>query len=1211
MLHHSRVTKYIAHITLILLLFMLSGCGGDSVCYEADDFGFTNFNVSARYDKNEMSGQEGEEQVAPWRNSNYRVNGRPLVIVVKGWQQGVDANIPSELSAWCPWYGKTRHKRILSGFCERLRECQFIDDQMCTNTQDAQITNAPCIFTKGVGLYALIAGKETDPNTSFASQKSPEGITFHLGEVRSGYEMTDLDRSGNARSAGGIIYKYEDNETLKQEYASSELYFKILDKFYDDNSGKYRVSIKSGISTNNPDPITVVTNLIKTYLFGLDGDDYGLIRNLYTGIVENSNYQMAVTGMLTLFIIWSALSYLSGNIAINNTEIVVRVFKVAIISVLVNSQYSWNFFYDYLFVWFVGGVEQIIQMITEAGATGPGAPGILSMMMAPQTTAKLLSLLFVDWMGFIYIILFFLALYFIVLVYFDASVIYLTALMAVGMIIVMGPIFLCFMLFGITRSLFENWLRQLISYAIQPIILFTGIVFISMILRQEIYGALGFQVCKQGIFQANREVLSANTREELGFDIGNTLFYWWFPMPMRGENFTRNKQNIPVPIDHFVTEDNIVTDVQQGTFCEAYGCIEARYPDLPFLDPVKDQRRIQQFWNGKFVQLDGLLLIFVAIYLLDKFNGTALSMARFISGSSGNLTDISSVSRGVGSGVRSNINKLGAAAQRRFAKTTVGRRAIQLREDVSEKIKNIKEAPSKWIDERKITKLEREAISSKPNQIIVDEVKKLSGLDHQDLKKGAIASYTRALKLNLKEIDPNLSDKQLNEIAGSMSYKKSSQLKKEFARAKYGKEFAKLNDNQRESIAKIVEGKYQAKSLNNLAEEKYGKKYQKLTENQKVNIERVAKSEENKLSLRELAINAEFSRKYAESYIDAYQALSERGVGLMGKSSYVFKSLAELNHQNKQRQEMAKIKEQQRGENLYAGYQNLKHRAFEKIAGNSDNELVKAIGNNFAGGAWHNINMNRDAKNYRRQNYNEQLLEQAKEQEYQKISEEIARLSKSQGENITSPEFILRAKERGDANIAKYEQLARRELEQKVYQQLSSGEEPVLRGNKFMSKYAKDSEMARMIDRAEEIKENLLAQDPFFAKEERYELALEKAENELVATRDKLENYYQTKISAQDLGKMLDQYNEDQQLDAARKSLEQAKLNKSLKNFASNQAVLKEINTRKLAISNEVDKHIAKINDYREKAGMNQYQSSNRKQTANRLERTIDDLGRK
>ena len=108
------------------------------------------------------------------------------------------------------------------------------------------------------------------------------------------------------------------------------------------------------------------------------------------------------------------------------------------------------------------------------------------MMIAPQTLSKLFSLLFVSWLGWLYIILFIVALYFVVMIFFNATVIYLSALIAVGMIIIMGPIFICFLLFGITRSLFENWLKQLISYAVQPIILFTGLIFISMIIRQEI-----------------------------------------------------------------------------------------------------------------------------------------------------------------------------------------------------------------------------------------------------------------------------------------------------------------------------------------------------------------------------------------------------------------------------------------------------------------------------------------------------------------------------------------------------------------------------------------------------------------------------------------------------------------------------------------------------------------------------------------------------
>jgi type IV secretion system protein VirB6 len=60
------------------------------------------------------------------------------------------------------------------------------------------------------------------------------------------------------------------------------------------------------------------------------------------------------------------------------------------------------------------------------------------------------------------------------MVFFEAAVIYLSALIAIGLLITMAPIFICFMLFGFTKSLCDNWLKQLILYTLQPIILFTG-----------------------------------------------------------------------------------------------------------------------------------------------------------------------------------------------------------------------------------------------------------------------------------------------------------------------------------------------------------------------------------------------------------------------------------------------------------------------------------------------------------------------------------------------------------------------------------------------------------------------------------------------------------------------------------------------------------------------------------------------------------------
>jgi hypothetical protein len=243
---------------------------------------------------------------------------------------------------------------------------------------------------------------------------------------------------------------------------------------------------------------------------------------------------------------------------------------------------------------------------------------------------------------------------------------------------------------------------------------------------------------------------------------------------------------------------------------------------------------------------------------------------------------------------------------------------------------------------------------------VAAEAKKMSGLDYRNVKVEARSAYKKALQMQLKKIgQPPLTDKEADKIAAQMSHKKSSELQNEFAKAKYGKDFTKLNEQEQQSIKDIVNSKYQNKSVEELAKEKYGKKYRNLSAAEQKLIDDFARAETNKKSLRELADDADYSRKYAEAYVDAYQALSERGVGLLGKHNSTFRSLKELQHKVKTKQNLEKDKQKQLGEELYAGYQNLKHEAYRKVVGESDNETLKAIGNTFAGGAWNNINMNK------------------------------------------------------------------------------------------------------------------------------------------------------------------------------------------------------------------------------------------------------------
>jgi len=1111
-------------IKLLALLFILSGCTGDT-CIDPDDFGFIKFNVSSRYDASELTSRQLGDEVAPWRDSSYKVNGYPLTIMVRPWSYMLgDRNISGELSAWCPWYGQQNNTTTLSAFCARLQPCQFIDGNMCPTPTpvDAPITNAPCILTNGVGLYFLIAAKNTNPNMSPDSQRNPQGISQHLGEptTNEGYAFYSVSSTGQFQQAGGINYQYSGVQA--SDYAQSLLYFKILDKFYDDNSGQYRLVIKSGVSDTRPDPLQFLTDLVKNVLFGTSDQDPGIVRQTYQQIIDTPGYRMSVSALLTLYIMFTGFSFLIGNVNLTHVELITRILKVSVVSILLSTSKAWTFFNDYLFVFFVDGVEQILQIINEASTTGPGSQSLLGLLIAPQTLSKLFSLLFVDPLGFIYIILYLIALYFIFMLIFKATIIYLTALITIGMIITMGPIFICFMLFNITRSLFENWLRQLISYALQPIILFVGIAFISMLIRTEIYSTLGFAVCKRDFPNLGpiNQIFGSFT-EDLDSSLGNSIFYWWFPVPLKGGINNFHQANILVPEDH-IQDD--------GTFCTAYQCIDNRYIELPFLDLVKDANRISNFINGRFVQLDGLLLIFVSIYLLSKFNDTAISTASFIAGTSGNLTKLQSIGHAAFSPIQNYINR-----PINYATGIVSKPINRMQEKVStyfaEKYEGLM-----------IGKLEKEALSSSANRSVQNEVKRKYGIDHKDVNMKAQADYENGIRkllsynsflpkgneLNARELS-NMSFEQLRDkIAenkyGVKDYKSlsteqkaeldkfmksdvsSTQLRNQITENKYGiKNYDSLNKDQKLEIDKFVnsytsivqlqdkaaEDKFGVKNYNSLtreqkleldkfmesdvsfvqlrnqiAENKYGAKdYSSLSAEQRVELDKLIKSDlgaNNKSgkSLRELAIDARFTKDYQEAYINAHQNMSARGVGLLGKNIGLVRTWQEMDNRVKTKRKLKEEKRVAIGEKIYAGYTGLKREALTAVIGK---DLRDKYEGNLTSAEWHGV----DPNDPQLRTYNEILKDNDKRRKYEELKLQINKETLGTQTDVLSPEYLANLERSGrQSDVEYYQNLSKRKLVHEVQERLSEKtkeDEPVIMGDTFMRNMI-DSEPRNNVD---------------------------------------------------------------------------------------------------------------------------------------------------
>lgn len=535
-------------LTIATMAILLSGCGRSDKCIEADDFGFAKATISSRYDESQIYGSQTSE-VTPWVWPGLIIDGKPLYIVVKNFDSSANSNSSGLVSAWCPWYGDKDHAHTLTDFCFRLNPCHITE--LCPDplVQDLPITNAPCLMTKGIGLYALITQRGYNPNLSVQTMSSPDpskAISLHVGNPHSNYDIPMMNNDGTISSAGGVLYNYE-NVNNPSNYTKGALYFKILDKFYEDNNGQYRVFIKSGVTNGGWDPITWCIHLVQSALFGtsnLGGTDYhssgtAIIPQIYKLVAANTGFVRAVQLMLTLYVIFSAIGFLMGSLELTQKEIVIRVVKVTIMTALIGPD-SWDFFNKYLFIWFYDGASFIINILYQVAASGPGSSNPLDFFFSEEIFLKLFSLLLSTPTGWIFILLYLIMLVYLVKIYFDAAIVYMTAIIMVGVLICTSPIFIALALFQHTRSFFENWVKQIMAYSIQMILVYAGILFMTLILRNQIYNTLGFATCS---FQFPNV-------------FGITIWEWPFPKILSWSDNPK-LANIPIPKDHFESAEQI------------------------------------------------------------------------------------------------------------------------------------------------------------------------------------------------------------------------------------------------------------------------------------------------------------------------------------------------------------------------------------------------------------------------------------------------------------------------------------------------------------------------------------------------------------------------------------------------------------------------------------------------------------------------------
>lgn len=221
------------------------------------------------------------------------------------------------------------------------------------------------------------------------------------------------------------------------------------------------------------------------------------VQIFYNIVRDGSPYSRIIKIILILYVSIYGIMFISNMVQINATDIVSRLFKVSVVLVLMTPT-AYTFFNEYLFELFTDGAENLLKVVSDPYCSGSSSDHIQffafidhmindfiddNNSLILRISALLISFP-IGWVCF-YILIVCMARYFFAIL--KAMLAYMFAFTAIGFLISMGPIFIVLILFEQTREFFNNWLKMLMMFALQPVVMFASIFIVSIFIADTIY----------------------------------------------------------------------------------------------------------------------------------------------------------------------------------------------------------------------------------------------------------------------------------------------------------------------------------------------------------------------------------------------------------------------------------------------------------------------------------------------------------------------------------------------------------------------------------------------------------------------------------------------------------------------------------------------------------------------------------------------------
>lgn len=254
----------------------------------------------------------------------------------------------------------------------------------------------------------------------------------------------------------------------------------------------------SGLSATSTGLITAIMASITTVLQNLG-------KALYIGIIDDPNkyYQTILNAVIVLVIVAYGIMITFDLANLRPGEVVSRIFKIGLILWLASPNGGWEFFSETFAKFFFGAMLELINIFLEGAAgmvnpnvsltspQGLGAPlSVLgypiSLIFSFKYMATILGLIAYGIYGKVFALLLIWAGFSLLSAICQAFFVYIKCIVGLWFLFALAPIFFIFLLFQRTSKLFEGWLNMIISFVLQPILLFSFLSFFIVMITSSL-----------------------------------------------------------------------------------------------------------------------------------------------------------------------------------------------------------------------------------------------------------------------------------------------------------------------------------------------------------------------------------------------------------------------------------------------------------------------------------------------------------------------------------------------------------------------------------------------------------------------------------------------------------------------------------------------------------------------------------------------------